>query len=67
MTKEGLTTEQHAQQIAESWLNGQRKQAKQQYLFALSEEVNSVVLLEYLRGELSEENNLNFCIYLLTT
>jgi hypothetical protein len=67
MTKEGLTTEQHAQRIAESWLNGQRKQAKQQYLFALSEEVNSVVLLEYLRGELSEENNLNFCIYLLTT
>jgi DNA polymerase III delta subunit len=67
MTEEGLTTEQHAQRIAESWLNGQRKQAKQQFLFALSEEVNNVVLLAYLREELGEENTLNFCTYLLTT
>jgi hypothetical protein len=43
----GLTTEQHAQHIAESFINGQRKQALRQWDDAMAEHCAENALLSY--------------------
>ncbi len=50
------TTEQWAETIAESWLNGQKKQAVEQFNQALNEECGSIALLYSVEDILPSED-----------
>lgn len=51
---ENMTTEQHAEQISESVLNGQHKQALAQFENALAERCNPSALLADIAAQIGE-------------
>lgn len=49
-----LSTAGHAEIIAESWINGQKKQAVEQFIYALSEFCDAKSLLDDISGHTAD-------------
>lgn len=64
--EENYSTEQYATLIAESWGNGQRKQAAQQYSRALESWCEPRAVLESIEAHTDTETALAIAIYLLS-
>lgn len=53
MTNENMTHDDYANMIAESWINGQKKQAIEQFRRAVNDYCNPAALLQTLHDVLS--------------
>ena len=65
---DNLSTYEQATVIQESWLNGQRKQAKAQFFEALSEGEGGVAdIFRAIEGIASTDDALEIAVYLIAT